>query len=61
MKSSSVVGDIATRYADPSLAREELGWVAEKNLDDMCADSWRWQKNNPEVIHRIKYCTFSFP
>ena len=41
-------GDIATCYADPSLAREELGWVAEKNLDDMCADSWRWQKNNPE-------------
>lgn len=41
-------GDIATCYADPALAKEELGWVAEKNLEDMCADSWRWQKNNPE-------------
>ena len=40
-------GDIATCYADPSKARDELGWTAEKNLNDMCADSWRWQKNNP--------------
>ena len=28
-------------------ALRELGWKAEKNLDDMCRDSWRWQKNNP--------------
>lgn len=41
-------GDIAACYADPSLAKEELGWVAGKTLDDMCEDSWRWQKNNPE-------------
>lgn len=41
-------GDIAACYADPSLAKEELGWVAQKTLDDMCEDSWRWQKNNPE-------------
>lgn len=40
-------GDIATCYADPSLAKKELGWEAQKDLDDMCADSWRWQKNNP--------------
>ena len=40
-------GDIAICYADPAKAREELGWTAEKNLDDMCRDSWRWQKNNP--------------
>ncbi|MBR4209760.1 MAG: UDP-glucose 4-epimerase GalE [Lachnospiraceae bacterium] len=40
-------GDIATCYADPTKAKEELGWVAEKNLFDMCEDSWRWQKNNP--------------
>lgn len=40
-------GDIASCYADPTLAKEELGWTATKTLDDMCADSWRWQKNNP--------------
>ena len=41
-------GDIDTCYADPSLAEQELGWKAEKTLEDMCADSWRWQKNNPD-------------
>ncbi|KPC49135.1 UDP-glucose 4-epimerase GalE [Amantichitinum ursilacus] len=40
-------GDIAACYADPALAREQLGWSAEKTLDDMCADSWRWQSSNP--------------
>ena len=40
-------GDIAECYADPTKAKEKLGWVAEKNLCDMCRDSWRWQKNNP--------------
>lgn len=40
-------GDIATCYADASKAKEELGWVAEKDINDMCADSWRWQSNNP--------------
>ena len=40
-------GDIATCYADATKALKELGWKAEKNLDDMCRDSWRWQKNNP--------------
>ena len=40
-------GDIAECYADPSYAKEILGFKAEKNLDDMCVDSWRWQKNNP--------------
>lgn len=40
-------GDIATCYADSSLAKEELGWEATKHIEDMCADSWRWQKNNP--------------
>lgn len=40
-------GDIATCYADASKALNELGWKAEKNLEDMCRDSWRWQKNNP--------------
>lgn len=41
-------GDIATCYADASLANIELGWEATKNIDDMCSDSWRWQKNNPD-------------
>ena len=40
-------GDIATCYADPAKSRDVLGWSAEKNLADMCRDSWRWQKNNP--------------
>ncbi len=38
-------GDIASCYADPSKAREELGWEAKKNLEDMCKDSWRYVKN----------------
>ena len=37
-------GDIATCYADPKKAKEELGWAAEKTLDDMCKDSWRYRK-----------------
>ena len=40
-------GDIATCYADPAKSREVLGWTAEKSLEDMCRDSWRWQSNNP--------------
>ncbi|MDO4343412.1 MAG: UDP-glucose 4-epimerase GalE [Eubacteriales bacterium] len=40
-------GDIATCYADPSKAKRELGWVAEKGIEEMCADSWRWQSSNP--------------
>ena len=38
-------GDIATCYADPRKAKEELGWVAEKTLDDMCKDSWNYLKS----------------
>jgi UDP-glucose 4-epimerase len=41
-------GDIAECYADPKKAYEQLGWKAEKTLEDMCRDSWRWQKNNPK-------------
>ena len=39
-------GDIATCYADASLAEKELGWKAERELDEMCEDSWRWQSQN---------------
>ena len=40
-------GDIATCYADPAKSAEKLGWKAELDLNDMCRDSWNWQKNNP--------------
>ena len=40
-------GDVAAYYADPTLAQRLLGWHARRDLDDMCADSWRWQSMNP--------------
>jgi len=40
-------GDIAVCHADPEKARRELGWQAEKGLQEMCADTWRWQSMNP--------------
>ncbi len=40
-------GDIAECYADPSKAEKVLGWKAERGLDEMCADLWRWQSMNP--------------
>ncbi len=40
-------GDIAECYADATKSRELLGWKAEKTLEDMCRDSWRWQSRNP--------------
>lgn len=41
-------GDIAACYADPEKASAELGWRAQRGLREMCEDTWRWQKNNPE-------------
>ncbi|MBO6149866.1 MAG: UDP-glucose 4-epimerase GalE [Clostridium sp.] len=41
-------GDVATCYSDPSRAEKILGWKAEKNLEDMCRDAWRWQSRNPD-------------
>ena len=41
-------GDAAVSYADPSAALADLGWSAERSLDAMCEDHWRWQKNNPQ-------------
>jgi len=41
-------GDVPAVWADPAKANTLLGWVAEKNIDDMAADSWRWVSNNPE-------------
>ena len=40
-------GDIAECYADPTKAKNELGWSANKGIEEMCIDSWRWQSNNP--------------
>ena len=41
-------GDVAENYAACDKARDELGWVAEYDLDRMCADAWRWQSRNPD-------------
>lgn len=41
-------GDIATCYSDPSKALNELGWKAERDIEEMCEDSWRWQSQNPD-------------
>ena len=41
-------GDIAECYADPAFALSELGWKAERGIDEMCCDSWRWQSQNPD-------------
>ena len=40
-------GDVATLYAKPDKAREEIGFAAERTLEDMCRDTWRWQSSNP--------------
>lgn len=45
-------GDIAVCYADPSHAREVLGWSARKGLNEMCADHWYWQSRNPQGYAR---------
>jgi UDP-glucose 4-epimerase len=43
-------GDVDSSYADASLARELLGWTAQRDLDTMCTDSWRWQRMNPNGL-----------
>ena len=40
-------GDVAECWSDSSLARQQLGWQATRNLDEMMRDAWNWQKNNP--------------
>lgn len=40
-------GDVAQCYADPGKAEKELGWKATRGIEQMCADTWRWQSNNP--------------
>jgi UDP-glucose 4-epimerase len=41
-------GDVAACYADPTLAHATLGWRAQRSLQQMCADSWRWQSTSPD-------------
>ena len=45
-------GDIAKCYAEPSYAKEILDWEAKRTIEDMCADSWRWQSNNPNGYNK---------
>lgn len=45
-------GDLAIVYADPTKAEAELNWSAQRILDEMCQDSWRWQKKNPHGYER---------
>ena len=41
-------GDVAACYADPARAKALLGWRAARSLEEMCADAWRWQSQNPQ-------------
>ena len=41
-------GDVAAYWADPSRARQRLGWTAQRTLEDMCRDAWNWQRRNPQ-------------
>lgn len=45
-------GDIAICYSDPTKAKEKLGWTAEKGIDEMCRDAWRWQLKNPNGYNK---------
>lgn len=52
-------GDVAACYCDPTRARVEMGWTAEKNIEDMCRDSYRWQTKNPDGYadqREVKMC-----
>ncbi|HND13756.1 MAG TPA: GDP-mannose 4,6-dehydratase [Pseudomonadales bacterium] len=40
-------GDVASCYADPALAKRELGWEASRDVDAMCRDTWNWQSRTP--------------
>jgi UDP-glucose 4-epimerase len=41
-------GDVPACWGDSSLARQRLGWTAQRSLEDMCRDSWNWQSGNPQ-------------
>jgi UDP-glucose 4-epimerase len=46
-------GDIAVCYANPNLAYTEMGWKAQRGLDEMCRDLWAWQSNNPNGFANV--------
>ena len=46
-------GDIAQCWADPARAERELGWKAQRGLDERCEDAWRWQSMNPQGFAEI--------
>ena len=48
-------GDIATCYCNPAKAEAELGWKAQFGIEEMCRDSWNWQKDNPDAFDPKKY------
>lgn len=48
------VGDIAMSYCDATKAKEEMDWEAQKGIDEMCEDSWRWQQSNPQGYETVK-------
>ena len=41
-------GDVAALWADPTRAMQVLGWSASRGIEAMCADTWRWQRDNPK-------------
>ena len=45
-------GDVAICYADASKAKAELGWVAQRGIEEMCRDAWNWQSNNPNGFNK---------
>ena len=47
------LGDVAINYANASVAKSLLGWRASRSLDEMCADTWRWQSSNPNGFNKI--------
>ena len=47
-------GDIATCYCDPAKAKAELGWEAKFGIEEMCRDSWNWQKQNPNGYKTVE-------
>lgn len=47
-------GDVGVCYADPLKAKNEFGWVAERGIEDMCYDSWRWQEKNPNGYEKLR-------
>jgi UDP-glucose 4-epimerase len=47
-------GDIASCYASSDKAKQELGWTAQKTIDEACVDSWRWQSNNPNGYNNVE-------